>query len=167
MYYKIWSPSLLCLIKAERLPRCNTASLPLSTLTIYLCRARPQFRLLTPTMYRSRMASTRQTHSMDCSSSNDNLRAAGIQPEDSLELELGASASRVDNKTGDCSGSGQSVQHRGQGRKSQSLRWDQWIKENVLERREEIWLTHSIQILISNVVNLLICKENCFLLHID
>ena len=40
-------------------------------------------------------------------------------------------------------------------------------KENGLERREEIWLTHSIQILISNVVNLLICKENCFLLHID
>ena len=53
-----------------------------------LIRARPQFRLLTPTMYRSRMATTRQTLSMDCGSSSVNLRPAGMTTEDSLELDL-------------------------------------------------------------------------------
>ena len=70
-------------------------------------RARPQFRLLTPTMYRSRMASTRQTLSMDCGSSSVNLRPAGMTTEDSLELDLGASASQVTDNTGaHCSVSG-------------------------------------------------------------
>lgn len=52
-------------------------------------------------MYRSRMASTRQTLSMDCGSG---LTWAASKPqekliqnqEDSLDLELGASASQVD-----------------------------------------------------------------------
>ena len=82
-------------------------------------RSRSQFRLLTPTMYRSRMMHTRQTLSMDCGASHQ--RAGSTSPawpgmksqgregkgkvfmshsgraEDSLELELelGASASRV------------------------------------------------------------------------
>jgi len=71
---------------------------------------RAQFRLLTPTMYRSRMANTRQTLSMDCSARDtsgtptwENTKNADMKKmylqtgknEDSLELELGASASRV------------------------------------------------------------------------
>ena len=64
---------------------------------------KPRFRVLTPTMYRSRMASTRQTLSMDCSSSIAPSWAASKpqeklirNQEDSLDLELGASASHVD-----------------------------------------------------------------------
>ena len=75
-----------------------------------LIRARPQFRLLTPTMYRSRMATTRQTLSMDCGSSSVNLRPAGMTTEDSLELDLGASATHVTDNTGaHCSDSGRKV----------------------------------------------------------
>ena len=69
--------------------------------------SKAQFRVLTPTMYRSRMASTRQTLSMDCSSSVSTTWAtnkpaeklslrAPVQNEDSLDLELGASATHVD-----------------------------------------------------------------------
>ena len=56
------------------------------------------------------MASTRQTLSMDCGSSSVNLRPAGMTTEDSLELDLGASASHVTDNTGaDCSVSGELV----------------------------------------------------------
>ena len=69
--------------------------------------SKAQFRVLTPTMYRSRMASTRQTLSMDYSSSVSTTWAtnkpaeklslrAPVQNEDSLDLELGASATHVD-----------------------------------------------------------------------
>ena len=58
---------------------------------------RPVFRVLTPTLYRARMAGTRQTLSMDCS--HPAPAPAPLLPrpqaQDSLDLELGASASRV------------------------------------------------------------------------
>jgi len=75
--------------------------------------SRAQFRLLTPTMYRSRMRSQRQTLSMDCTHAQTSREPCSSSPswsaracqskrflnqgkaEDSLDLELGASASRV------------------------------------------------------------------------
>jgi len=74
-----------------------------------------QYRVLTPTMYRSRMATARQAVSMDCGGDEKDARApkrdssggrggsasplARPRPlkktQDSLELELGASATRV------------------------------------------------------------------------
>ena len=60
---------------------------------------RPVFRVLTPTLYRARMAGTRQTLSMDCSHPAPAPAPAPLLPrpqaQDSLDLELGASASRV------------------------------------------------------------------------
>ena len=55
---------------------------------------------------------------MDCSSSSDNLRPATIQPEDSFELELGASASRVDTKTVEGSESGGEISSQFPARKN-------------------------------------------------
>ncbi|XP_059089353.1 uncharacterized protein LOC131885344 [Tigriopus californicus] len=73
---------------------------------------RGQYRVLTPTMYRSRMAATRQAISMDCEGSNTaKTRREGPSlripspfqnpirkfAQDSLDLELGASATGVHN----------------------------------------------------------------------
>ena len=56
---------------------------------------RPVFRVLPPTLYRARMAGTRQTLSMDCSHPAPAPLLPRPQAQDSLDLELGASASRV------------------------------------------------------------------------
>ena len=81
------------MVRVDKVERAGFIDIELG---IIFRNCKPEFRVLTPTMYRSRMASTRQTLSMDCGHTWAKPQEKLIQNEDSLDLELGASASHVD-----------------------------------------------------------------------